>query len=141
MSVDIDCANTRFWDIVSTGRGIIANHRYNDSGFPSLVYHVLHVASIREVCTAAGIGILIFRLVENNWTTVRNLGFGNGSRDVSNIASTAELASSPQFSGSIPHEKSSHTYQWQPSRLDHLSAEWHSPSVTIQENHHQRLRH
>lgn len=100
MSVDIDRTNTRSWDIVTTGRGIIANHRYNDSGFPSLVYHVLHVASIREVCTTAGIGILIFRLVENNWTTVRDLGFGNGSCDIGNIANTTELASSPQFSES-----------------------------------------
>lgn len=83
MSVDVDLTFTSSRGIVTTSIGIIANQRNHNSGLVGLILNILHVRSIGEVVhSAASARVFILGLVENDWSSLRDLGFGNGGSNV-----------------------------------------------------------
>ena len=90
MTIDISCSNARAGCIVATGRGIVADHRNNDSGIARLIHDVLKIFSIWERLVAASTSVLVFRLIKNHGSTISYLRFGNGSCYVGNV--TAQMS-------------------------------------------------
>lgn len=105
MAVNVDCPLTSSRSIVPRSRSIVVDQRYHDTGITSLVLNVLHVHRIGELDTAAATSVLIFGLIQDNWTAIGNLVLGNRCSDVRSVAVT-------KSAGAIgPQGEFCHTYQ------------------------------
>lgn len=85
MSIDVDCARTRSWSVGAVRTGIIADDRDDHSSIPHLVNDILHVIAIGAVQATAKVRVLIFRLIQDDRTSIRDLGVGNGSSDIGHV--------------------------------------------------------
>lgn len=85
MSIDIDCRrSTR--SIVSLWRRIIADKRHNDAGIADLILDIGHVDWIGKRLDRTGcLRVLILRLNQNDWSSIRDLSFGNCGANVLHV--------------------------------------------------------
>jgi len=86
MTVNISCSLARAWGIMSVRGSIIADHGHNNASIASLVNHILKVVGIRELFATAAICVFVFWLIEDDWPTIRDLRFGNGSTNCGDVA-------------------------------------------------------
>lgn len=87
MSIDIDSSRTCTRGIVAMGMIIIINEGNDDTSITSLVLDILHIHPIWERChTTTRTRVLVFRLVENYWTTIGDLGFGDSRSNMGHVA-------------------------------------------------------
>jgi len=99
MTIDIHGSFTRTWDIVSRGRGIIADKRNNDTRLASLILDVLHIAGVGKVIVStASTRVFVLRLIENDRSAICDLGLGNGRRSVGHVTVQIVRLDRPQGS-------------------------------------------
>lgn len=103
MAIDICRANTRSRSIVSTSISVVADHGNDDPSIAGLVNHILEVFSIRELLAAAGATVFVFRLVEDDRSTIGDLSFGDSSSHIGNVT---DIISVDRFCSRMYH-----TYQ------------------------------
>lgn len=87
MTINVDRALTRPGSIVASSPGIVTDEGNDNSGLTSVILNVLHIGAVREAIVAtASTGVLVLRLVQNDWTTIGDLCLGNRGSDVGGVA-------------------------------------------------------
>lgn len=85
MAVDVD-GRWRAWSEVAMWISIVAQKWYNDSGIAVLVLDIAKVGGIWKDNAWDRLGVLVFRLDEDDGTTIRDLCFGNDGPNALNVA-------------------------------------------------------
>jgi hypothetical protein len=87
MTINVDRTCTGSGGIVASSPGIVTDKRNDDSGITSVILDVLHVGAVREAIIAtASTRVLVLWLVQDDWTTIGDLCFGNCGSDVRGVA-------------------------------------------------------